>query len=256
MNFLKNLICGACIGIAEAIPGVSGGTVAVLLKIYDELIGSISKLRQQFKKSLVFLVPIVLGMGLGLFGFSHIITYLLEHFPMAVNFFFVGLIIGLVPMLLRRSLDGGFRVSAFWPFVVMLAVMAALAFPSRRFGRIRRFGYADGFSHRDPFLLLRHHRGGVYDSPGDQRLNDDGDFRRLRFRHYGGQYAEYSGADSGRAWRGGRYPVRSKAGGLFPPPFPAGDLLCDSRPCPWFAVFPFSRKLPLSSQRRRALPHW
>ena len=38
MNFLKNLICGACIGIAEAIPGVSGGTVAVLLKIYDELI--------------------------------------------------------------------------------------------------------------------------------------------------------------------------------------------------------------------------
>lgn len=128
MNFLKNLFCGACIGIAEAIPGVSGGTVAVLLKIYDELIGSISKLRQQFKKSLLFLVPIVLGMGLGLFGFSHIITYLLEHFPMAVNFFFVGLIIGLVPMLLRHSLDGGFRVSSFWPFVVMLGVMAALAF--------------------------------------------------------------------------------------------------------------------------------
>ena len=110
MNFLKNLICGACIGIAEAIPGVSGGTVAVLLKIYDELIGSISKLRKEFKKSILFLIPIVLGMGLGLFGFSHVITYLLENFPMAVNYFFVGLIVGLVPMLLRRSLDGGFRV--------------------------------------------------------------------------------------------------------------------------------------------------
>ncbi len=128
MNFLKNLICGACIGIAEAIPGVSGGTVAVLLKIYDELIGSISKLRKEFKKSILFLIPIVLGMGLGLFGFSHVITYLLENFPMAVNYFFVGLIVGLVPMLLRRSLDGGFRVSSFWPFVVMLGVMAALAF--------------------------------------------------------------------------------------------------------------------------------
>ena len=128
MNFLKNLICGACIGIAEAIPGVSGGTVAVLLKIYDDLIGSISKLKQQFKKSILYLIPIVLGMGLGLFGFSHVITYLLEHFPMAVNFFFVGLIIGLVPMLLRRSLDGGFRVSVFWPFVLMLGIMAVLAF--------------------------------------------------------------------------------------------------------------------------------
>ena len=128
MNFLKNLICGACIGIAEAIPGVSGGTVAVLLKIYDELIGSISKLRKEFQKSLLFLIPIVLGMGLGLFGFSHVITYLLENFPMAVNYFFVGLIVGLVPMLLRRSLDGGFRVSSFWPFLVMLGVMAALAF--------------------------------------------------------------------------------------------------------------------------------
>ena len=128
MNFLNNLICGACIGIAEAIPGVSGGTVAVLLKIYDELIGSISKLRKEFKKSILFLIPIVLGMGLGLFGFSHVITYLLENFPMAVNYFFVGLIVGLVPMLLRRSLDGGFRVSSFWPFLVMLGVMAALAF--------------------------------------------------------------------------------------------------------------------------------
>ena len=128
MNFLKNMICGACIGIAEAIPGVSGGTVAVLLKIYDELIGSISKLRKEFKKSILFLIPIVLGMGLGLFGFSHVITYLLENFPMAVNYFFVGLIVGLVPMLLRRSLDGGFRVSSFWPFLVMLGVMAALAF--------------------------------------------------------------------------------------------------------------------------------
>ena len=128
MNFLKNLICGACIGIAEAIPGVSGGTVAVLLKIYDELIGSISKLRKEFKKSILFLIPIVLGMGLGLFGFSHVITYLLENFPMAVNYFFVGLIVGLVPMLLRRSLDGGFRVSSFWPFLVMLGVMAARAF--------------------------------------------------------------------------------------------------------------------------------
>ena len=60
MNFLKNLICGDCIGIAEAIPGVSGGTVAVLLKIYDDLIGSISKLKQQFKKSILYLIPIAL----------------------------------------------------------------------------------------------------------------------------------------------------------------------------------------------------
>ena len=64
LHFIRNLANGIVIGIAEIIPGVSGGTLAVLLNIYDQLIGSISHLKKEFKKSIQFLVPVVLGMGL------------------------------------------------------------------------------------------------------------------------------------------------------------------------------------------------
>lgn len=59
-----NLLKGALIGISIIIPGVSGGTEAVLLNIYNELIEAISSLRSNFKKSICFLMPIAVGMVL------------------------------------------------------------------------------------------------------------------------------------------------------------------------------------------------
>ena len=56
-NFFGNIIKGIMIGIANIIPGVSGGTMAVSLGIYDRLIGSISGLFREFKKSILFLIP-------------------------------------------------------------------------------------------------------------------------------------------------------------------------------------------------------
>ena len=88
MEFAVTILCGVVIGIAEIIPGVSGGTLAVLLNIYDKLIGSISRLTKNLKKNLLFLAPLVLGMGSGIFAFSFVSSFLLEHFTMAVNFFF------------------------------------------------------------------------------------------------------------------------------------------------------------------------
>ena len=60
-TFFKNFGIGALIGVAMIIPGVSGGTIAVLLNIYDKLICAISDLRRDFKNSFKFLLPIVLG---------------------------------------------------------------------------------------------------------------------------------------------------------------------------------------------------
>lgn len=127
LHFLRNLVNGVVIGIAEIIPGVSGGTLAVLLNIYDQLIGSISHLKKEFKKSIRFLIPVVLGMGLGIFAFSHLIKFLLANYPMAVNFLFMGLIIGIVPMLFNRSTSGGIKPVSVVCCLITLAVMAVLA---------------------------------------------------------------------------------------------------------------------------------
>ena len=68
-------------GIAEIIPGGSGGTMDVLMNIYDKLIGAISHLKEQFKKSVLYLLPIVLGMGLSILALSHVISPLLQITP-------------------------------------------------------------------------------------------------------------------------------------------------------------------------------
>ena len=126
VTYVKNLIYGAIIGLAEIIPGVSGGTFAVLLGIYDNLIGAISRFRKNIKKNLKLLIPLVLGMGISVVGLSFVIKFLLERFPMAVNFFFLGLVLGIVPMLYQKSTQKGFREANLVPFFITLAAMAAL----------------------------------------------------------------------------------------------------------------------------------
>ena len=127
MEFIWNMIYGAIIGVANIIPGVSGGTMAVVLNIYDELIGAVSNLRKQFKKNMMFLIPIAIGAGIGIILFSKLIGFLLEAYPMPVNFFFMGLIIGSVPMIYKRATVKKFNGVALIPFVITFAIMFGMS---------------------------------------------------------------------------------------------------------------------------------
>lgn len=131
MEFIWNMIYGAIIGIANIIPGVSGGTMAVILNIYDELISAVSNFTKAFKKSLMLLIPIGLGAGVGIILFSKLIGYLLETHPMPVNFFFMGLIIGSVPMIYKRATVKEFKVVSLIPFVIAMAIMVGMSFLSK-----------------------------------------------------------------------------------------------------------------------------
>lgn len=131
MEFIWNMIYGAIIGIANIIPGVSGGTMAVILNIYDELISAVSNFTKAFKKSLMLLIPIGLGAGAGIILFSKLIGYLLETHPMPVNFFFMGLIIGSVPMIYKRATVKEFKVVSLIPFVIAMAIMVGISFLSK-----------------------------------------------------------------------------------------------------------------------------
>ena len=100
MEFLIRIVKGMMIGIANVIPGVSGGTMAVSLGIYDRLIGSISGITKHFRDSISFLVPILIGCGLGIVGFTYAIEYLLSKHTFVTCMTFVGLILGGLPMIL------------------------------------------------------------------------------------------------------------------------------------------------------------
>lgn len=98
----RNLINGICIGISNIIPGVSGGTTAVVLGIYEKLIESISGLKSNFKENMMFLLQIGIGAGIGIVAFSGIISMLLEKYTVAVNYLFVGLVLGSVSMIVNK----------------------------------------------------------------------------------------------------------------------------------------------------------
>lgn len=100
----KNLYRGFFMGVSDIVPGVSGGTIAVLLGIYDRLIASINGLfSKDWKQHLGFLIPLGVGAGLALFSLSHLMEWLLMAHPVPTFFAFIGLIIGVLPFLFHES---------------------------------------------------------------------------------------------------------------------------------------------------------
>ncbi len=97
-----NIFRGMAIGISDLVPGVSGGTIALLLGIYQRLIVAINGLfSRHWKEQIIYLIPIGLGAVIAIFLFSGIIDWLITYYPKPTFFFFTGLIVGIVPFLFQ-----------------------------------------------------------------------------------------------------------------------------------------------------------
>ncbi|GBV04007.1 TPA: DUF368 domain-containing protein [Staphylococcus aureus] len=99
-----NILKGFAMGTSDLVPGVSGGTIALLLGIYNQFIASISGIfSRRFWPSFTFLIPIIIGMLLAMGSLSNLFNYLLSQHHIPTIFFFGGLIIGILPYLLKIS---------------------------------------------------------------------------------------------------------------------------------------------------------
>jgi putative membrane protein len=98
---------GIFVGVANVIPGLSGGTVAVILGIYEQLIRSLSNILKcrydMFKVSFVFLSLIMAGALVGVFSFSFLIDWLLLNFNEPLTYFFIGVLISSVPYIVKKK---------------------------------------------------------------------------------------------------------------------------------------------------------
>lgn len=128
-TMIKNLLKGMVIGIANIIPGVSGGTMAVSMGIYDKLIHCLTHLFKEFKESIKFVLPILIGAAIALVGLSFLITPAFEHFPLQTNGLFIGLIAGGLPAVWKKVKGNPIRLShiiAFLLFFILVIGMASM----------------------------------------------------------------------------------------------------------------------------------
>lgn len=135
---------GYIIGSSMSVPGVSGGTMAILLGIYDRLISSISNFLKDIKGNTIFLLKFCLGSVLGIGSLAFVISWLLDHFPVPVSFFFLGAVIGGIPALFKKTRETKLTAVSGVYFLIGLLLVISIGFIPT--GNID-IGNSTGFTH-------------------------------------------------------------------------------------------------------------
>ena len=130
LNFLKGILLGF---VCVATPGVSGGTIAVIIGLFTTIIESGNDLLHHFFsktwwKTVLFFVILVLGIALGAFIGSNVVSFTFEKYPLAVTLCLIGLIIGSFPMLFKNIKPHIKKISNIIIFVVVLALALVYTF--------------------------------------------------------------------------------------------------------------------------------
>ena len=126
-NFMI-ILKGFIIGSSMSVPGVSGGTMAILLGIYDKLIGSVSNFTKDIKKNFLFLFKCCVGGGLGILTLAFLIKWLLDTFPFPVSFFFLGAVVGGIPTLYKKTREKHLNISSGIYFLLGLIIVLSIGF--------------------------------------------------------------------------------------------------------------------------------
>ena len=124
---IKSILKGMVIGIANIVPGVSGGTMMVAMGIYDKLLHCITHLFREFKKSVLFVLPIAIGMVIAIAGSSFGLTWLFDHFPLQTTLVFVGLILGGLPAIYGKVKGQKIKVGHLIAGLLFFALVVGMA---------------------------------------------------------------------------------------------------------------------------------
>ena len=124
---MKQILQGMVVGIANIIPGVSGGTMMVAMGLYDRLIHAITHLKSEIKESMKLLIPIFAGAGISIIALSRLFEFLLATWPIPTNFAFCGLIAGSLPFIFKKVKGHKVTVSKIIPFLIFFGVVILMA---------------------------------------------------------------------------------------------------------------------------------
>ena len=142
---LKIGLKGFVFGVANIIPGVSGGTIALTMGIYEDLISSISNIRKDFKKSMALLVPFLIGAVLSILLLSKVINFCLDKYPNPTILLFLGIILGGIPLIGSNIKGKKIKVSYILLFLLTFGLVMGLSFLNGRGNAsIEHLGFGSG----------------------------------------------------------------------------------------------------------------
>ncbi len=121
---------GFIIGMCMLIPGISGGSIAVILGIYDEILFATAELLRNTKKSIQILLPIIVGGMVGFAVMANGMDALLAFGGKSINYFFVGIILGGLILFCKKSFDPSRKINLFWLWAGIIVVVLIELIPA------------------------------------------------------------------------------------------------------------------------------
>lgn len=145
IKYITVAVKGACMGAADVIPGVSGGTIAFIMGIYDEFVGSLASINTEAVKLLLkgrfkefwkhingsFLLSLVIGIGISVVCLAGIMQYLLANKPIQTWAFFFGLIVASSIFIIRGISGWKIREGLFLVFGILLGIVICTLSPTQ-----------------------------------------------------------------------------------------------------------------------------
>ena len=147
MKKIIEVLKGAIIGIANVIPGLSGGTIAVAIGIYEKLVGALSDMFKHPIKSIKEIWPILLGIVIGIVFSALGITYMLENYEVPSTMLFVGFILGSLPIVIKEVENKKIKPRYIVAFIIMMLIVVSMPF-------FTIFGLNSASASLNPILLL------------------------------------------------------------------------------------------------------
>lgn len=130
MEFIKNFLKGVAISISQIVPGVSGGTIAMILGVYDKLLHAVNNILNDFKNQYKILLQVFLGAIVGIFLFSNIVKRLFENYPIQIGYLFIGIILGGAPLMFKKATVKGFDKKNIVFLLIGIIVVLMMGSPS------------------------------------------------------------------------------------------------------------------------------
>lgn len=127
MNIIVDFLKGIVVGIGGIAPGLSGSVMLIILGLYEKTINAIGTFFKNFKKNIIFLVPLFMGFGVGVLLFSKIVDFMLENYEFHTRYMFFGLVIGTIPLFYKEVKKNGFS-NKFYPVILISVLLGFFLF--------------------------------------------------------------------------------------------------------------------------------